>query len=262
MNSEVIVRNSRGKERTTNGSIQILEIPVDMVTLDEVVDLLSRWALSGVPHHVVTVNPEFVMIAQRHEKFRDVLCDASLRIPDGIGIVWASRLLGTPIKERVAGVDTVHALARKVSTQGVRMFLLGAGPGVAERTAMILQEKYKGLSVSGTYSGSPKSEEEEDICERIRIAKPHILLVAFGAPEQDLWIARTSKKLQIPVAMGVGGSFDFIAGVLKRAPLWMQRFGLEWLFRLLQEPRRWRRMLRLPRFMMAVVRTRNLVSIS
>jgi len=253
----IVLQVRSGPETTT----RILGIPVDSMNLEEVADVMIGWAQGDLPHQVVTVNPEFVMIAQTNKKFRDVLCEASLRIPDGIGIVWAARLLGNPIKGRVAGVDAMHAFARKAASKGLRIFMLGAAPGVAERAASILQDLYNGLTIVGTYAGSPRSEDEEDICAQIERARPDALFVAFGAPEQDLWIARTANRLRIPVAMGVGGSFDFIAGVAKRAPAWMQRRGLEWFFRLLHEPWRWRRMLRLPRFLVAVVCRRDVASI-
>jgi N-acetylglucosaminyldiphosphoundecaprenol N-acetyl-beta-D-mannosaminyltransferase len=234
-------------------TVDILGIRISDVTLKETLGYLEAMAVSGKPHHVMTVNPEFVMMARESAEFRSVLSRAALTIPDGIGIVWAARILGTPLRERVAGVDTVNQFAAIAAGRGFRIFLLGAAPGVAEKVAERLERENPGLKIAGTYAGSPRPSEEDEICEKILKAKPHVLLVAYGPPRQDLWIARTMERLRIPVAIGVGGTFDFIAGVVPRAPSWMQKAGLEWLFRLMQEPRRWKRMLTLPRFVGVVL---------
>lgn len=237
-------------------SVRILGVRIDNVTPEETIDRITAMALSGSPHHVMTVNPEFIMIAQENAEFRRALEGTTLSLADGIGVVAAARILGTPIAARITGSDTIPALATASARKGISLFLLGAAPGVADAAARILVQKNPGLVIAGVYGGSPKPEEEDDICRRIEAAHPHILLVAFGAPKQDLWIARTSKRLQIPVAIGVGGTFDFIAGVAVRAPRWMQIAGLEWFYRLVREPKRWRRMLSLPRFAAAVWRER------
>lgn len=238
----------------------ILGVRIHNVSLRETLSALEAMALSGKPHHVMTVNPEFIMIAQENRDFRDVISRTALSLPDGIGVLLAARILGSPLKERVAGVDTVRQFAPIAAQKKIRIFLLGAAPGVAESVARRLQQDNPGLEIAGTYAGSPDPKDEEEICQRIEAANPHVLLVAYGPPRQDLWISRTAARLQIPVAIGVGGTFDFIAGVVPRAPVWMQKAGLEWLFRLAQEPRRWRRMLTLPRFAMAVLHERLLGS--
>lgn len=228
--------------------VEILGVAVDNVTPDSVLDRISGFVEVGTPHHVVTVNPEFVMAAQEDPEFGGVLRAAHLALPDGIGLVWASRLLARPLQARVTGVDTVFELAGAAATRGWRLFLLGAAEGIAERASQALRERHPSLQVVGTLAGSPSSDDEELISRAIRAARPHVLLVAFGAPIQDLWIAQNLDRLGVPVAMGVGGSFDFIAGLAPRAPGWMQRLGVEWLYRLIKEPWRWRRMLALPRF--------------
>jgi N-acetylglucosaminyldiphosphoundecaprenol N-acetyl-beta-D-mannosaminyltransferase len=237
-------------------TVKILGIPVHNLTMEQTLNFIRDMAQSGEAHHVMTVNPEFIMIAQRNELFRRVLLHASLLLPDGFGILIGARILGQPLKERVTGVDTVRLLAGVAQHHGLSIFLLGGMPGVAERVAQILWTEHPGLRIAGTWAGSPHPSEEDDICSRIEAAKPHILLVAYGPPKQDLWIARTMPRLRIPVAMGVGGTFDFIAGIAKRAPSWMQKSGLEWLHRLAHEPYRWRRMMALPQFVVAVVRER------
>lgn len=240
-------------------TVSILGIPIHNLTMTQTLDLIRDMALSGAPHHVMTVNPEFVMIARRNAEFRRVLLRASLLLPDGVGILMGARILGQPMKERVAGVDTVRLLAGVAQRHGLSVFLLGGAPGVAERVAQILRTEHPGLRITGTWVGSPDPGEEDSICSRIEAAKPQILLVAYGAPKQDLWIARTMPRLGIPVAMGVGGTFDFIAGVARRAPIWVQKSGLEWLHRLAHEPHRWRRMMTLPWFAAAIAYERIVV---
>jgi len=228
--------------------VDILSVNVSRVTMSQTLAMMERMILSGDSHHVVTVNPEFIMTALGNAAFRDILNSADLAIPDGMGIVLASRLLGKPITERVTGVDLVEQFARVAAGKGFRFFLLGAAPGVAERAAEVLKNACSGLVIAGTHSGSPRPGEEDEICLRIREARPDVLLVAFGSPKQDLWIARTRERLNVPVSIGVGGSLDYIAGVIDRAPKWMRNVGLEWFYRLVNQPERWRRMLALPQF--------------
>lgn len=233
--------------------VAILGVRIHAITMTEAVESMERMIESGKPHHIVTVNPEFVMTAQSHIAFRNVLNHASLALPDGIGIVLASRLRGTRLRERVTGIDVVKQFAATAARRGFRMYLLGAAPGIAEIAASNLIAEFPGLQIVGTYAGSPDLDEEDAICARIRAAKPDILLVAYGSPRQDLWISRNLGKLQVPVAIGVGGTFDFLAGIAIRAPRWMQKLGIEWAHRLFREPHRWRRMLALPRYALAVI---------
>lgn len=233
--------------------VDILGVRVDNITSAQVLQTMAAWVASGEPHQVVTVNPEFVMRAQRDREFHVVLDRADLALPDGQGLLWASRLLGHRLAERVAGSDIVPHVAAMSAERGYRLYLLGARPGVAEMAARKLAARFPGVCIVGTYAGSPDPSEEDELVARITAASPDILFVAYGAPRQDLWIAGNLERLRVPVCMGVGGTFDFIAGVAQRAPLWMQNAGLEWLFRLIQEPWRWRRMLALPRFVIAVL---------
>ena len=238
-------------------SLHVLGVRVDDVTADETLTLIERFITERRPHQICTVNPEFVMQAQQDELFRNVLHNAALCVPDGIGLLWAARRLGHPLRERGAGSDLVVQIAARAAQLDWRLYFLGAAPGVAARSATILQARHPELVIAGIFPGSPEPAGEDDIVERIRAARPDVLLVAFGAPAQDVWIARNQPRLNVPVAMGVGGSLDFIAGVAQRAPIWVQRIGLEWLYRLVREPWRWRRQLALPRFVWHVLTARR-----
>ncbi len=235
---------------------RVLGVRVDPVTTEEALVRLAAFVAQGTPHHVVTVNPEFVMISRRHPAFRAILEAADLCLADGVGLLLAGHILGRPLPERVAGSDLLPQIAARAAREGWRLFFLGARPGVAQRAAEVLMERNPGLQVVGTYPGSPAEEEAPEIIRRVRAAEPDMLFVAYGAPAQDLWIARHREALGVPVMMGVGGAFDFIAGVAKRAPLWMRRMGLEWLHRLIHQPWRWRRMLALPHFAIRVTAER------
>jgi N-acetylglucosaminyldiphosphoundecaprenol N-acetyl-beta-D-mannosaminyltransferase len=241
-------------------SVSVLGVRVDRLTQQQVLtyitSFLQYYIASNrqvVCQQIITVNPEFVIAAQHDTQFRQCINEAALVVPDGIGVVWAARYLGKPTPERVTGVDTVVEIAKVCATQGYRLYLLGAAPGIAELAAARLQELAPGLQVAGTYAGSPDPAEEDMIIERIKATRTDILCVAYGAPGQDLWIRRNLSRLPVGVAMGVGGAFDFLAGKQKRAPKIMQKFGLEWLYRLYREPWRWRRMLALPNFAIQVV---------
>jgi N-acetylglucosaminyldiphosphoundecaprenol N-acetyl-beta-D-mannosaminyltransferase len=231
----------------------ILGVLVHDVTEDEAVVWVERFVQEGRPHQVVTVNPEFVMRARRDPVFRETLNGADLAVPDGVGLIWAGRLLGTRFRGRVPGVELTRRLAGLAAARGYRFYLLGAGPGVAEEAARRLQRDNPDLVIAGTYAGSPDPAEEEKILARIRRAAPQVLLVAYGAPEQDFWLRRNLPRLGGAVGVGVGGSFDYISGRVSRAPAWMRRIGLEWLYRLLHQPWRWRRMLALPAFGLLVL---------
>lgn len=226
----------------------ILGVLVHDVTEDEAVALVERFIEEGGPHQVVTVNPEFVMRARREPAFLETIHQADLAVPDGVGLILAGRLLGRPFRGRVPGVELVQRLSELAARRGWRLFLLGAAPGVAEEAGRRLQAEYPGLEIAGTYAGSPDPSEDASIVARMRAAAPHVILVAYGAPQQDYWLRRNLPKLEVPVGIGVGGTLDYISGRVPRAPAWMRRLGLEWLYRLFRQPWRWRRMLALPAF--------------
>lgn len=235
--------------------IRVLGLPVDGITYDRWFDLIDGWKRDGGRgRQVCTTNPEFIMIAQDDVNFANILKRADLCVPDGVGLLWAARRLGQPLPERVTGSDGVPRIAEQAAKRGWKLFFLGAAEGVAQAAADILRERYPELQIVGVHSGSPAPEEEDAIAAMVNASGADMLFVAYGAPNQDKWIARNLPRLRVCMAMGVGGSFDFIAGTVPRAPVWMQRLGLEWLFRLIRQPWRIRRMMRLPRFVWAVLR--------
>jgi len=213
-------------------TVQILGITIHTISFADLLDQIDVWIASSdeaslLTHQICTVNPEFIMDARRDPNFAAVLAAADLSVPDGIGVLWAARRQGIHLAERVTGSDGIYHIAQRAAYSGWRVYFLGAAPGVAEQTAAILAERYPGLNVAGTYSGSPKDTEWPEIQQRLAAAKPDILLVAYGHPKQDFWIARYREQLPVKVAIGLGGAFDFVAGVTVRAPRCMQRLGLE-----------------------------------
>ncbi|MBN1642493.1 MAG: WecB/TagA/CpsF family glycosyltransferase [Anaerolineae bacterium] len=226
--------------------LRILGVRVDDVTFDGLVEAIDRWVNEGGAHQVSTVNTEFLIAARHNPAFASALAHTALNVPDSAGILWAARWLGRPLRERVTGSDGIYRIANLCAERGYRLYLLGAGPGVAARVGVALARRYPGLVICGTEAGSYAVEEEAAIAARIRQARADVLLVAFPSVPQETWIARNLAATGAPVGVGVGAAFDFVAGVQVRAPLWMRRAGLEWLYRLIREPARWRRMLALP----------------
>lgn len=235
----------------------ILGVPVHPVTSEQTLQLIESWLSAGERarmRHICTVNPEFIMTARRQPPFRAVLQASDLNVPDGVGVTWAlRRLTGRRAPERVTGADLVPRIAEVAAQRGWRLFLLGAAPGVAARAAAALVAQAPGLMTRSAHGGTPAREHWQSVQDELAAFRPHILLVAFGHPRQDLWIAEHRQDLRGMVAMGVGGTLDFLAGEVRRAPRWMRRLGLEWLFRLLLQPRRWLRMTQLPNFAFRVL---------
>lgn len=235
--------------------VTILGVAIDNILMDEALAAISGFIAEGGPHQIVTVNPEFVMEARRNSAFRRVLAAADLATPDGAGLLLAARWRGTPLRGRVTGIALSERIAAEAARGGWSLFLLGAAPGVAERAAAALQRANPGLRIAGCYAGSPRAADEPGIRARIVAAQPDVLLVAYGHPAQEFWIARNQPLLRVPVAIGVGGTFDELAGVVPRTPALIQRAGLKWLHRLVIQPWRWRRIVTaVPLFLWAVLR--------
>ncbi|MDB6112427.1 MAG: Anti-sigma-factor antagonist and glycosyl transferase [Pedosphaera sp.] len=220
--------------------IAILGVPFDNLTTNETVELVEKMISSRRPHYLVTANVDFLVQAQEDVELRRILFDAHLVLCDGMPLVWASRLLGNPLPERVAGSDMVPLLIRIAAQKGYRLFFLGGTPESTAQAVARLKAEHPQLTAVGY---SPPFHhllemDHEEIKRRIHEAKPDFLFVSFGCPKQEKWIAMHYQSLGVPVSVGVGGTIDFLAGQLKRAPAWMQRTGTEWIFRMFQEPRR------------------------
>jgi N-acetylglucosaminyldiphosphoundecaprenol N-acetyl-beta-D-mannosaminyltransferase len=232
----------------------VLGVRVDCVDMSSAIRRIEQLVDAGGAHLVATVNPEFVMLAQRHSEFARVLAGADLCLPDGSGVVWALRRQGCDVPSPVTGVDLVQPLAAMCARRGFRLFLLGAAPGVAARLAALLRDTNRGLEVNA-HSGSPHPADDGETAHRIRDHRPQVLLIAYGAPAQELWFERLKDSLGVQVGIGVGGAFDYLTGRVPRAPRWMRRVGLEWLGRLVVQPWRVRRMAVLPVYALKVLRS-------
>lgn len=230
----------------------VLGIGVDRVAMREALAVLEGFIRERVPRLVATANAEMVMLAQDDRELFGILNRADLVLADGAGVVWAARRLGPGVPERVAGYDLTQELLRRAAVAGFRVYWLGAAPGVAETAARLAAERFPGLVSVGVHDGYFRPDDAE-IVTRIRDANPDILLCALGVPKQEKWLSRNLQLLGVPVSIGVGGTFDVMAGLVKRAPLWMQRAGLEWSYRLIRQPSRLVRMLALPRFVLRVL---------
>lgn len=223
---------------------RFLGVRVDNVTVRQVIDKVTESIKSKKPCNIITVNPELVMAARKNQEFKSVIDKADIVTPDGVGLLMVGQLTKRHLTERVTGVDLCDHLAKLSADNEWGIYLLGARPGVAAKAALNLQKKYPKLIIAGTSSADPQNNIKNNIIS----AKPQILLVAYGSPTQELWIKNHQKDLGPIITVGVGGSFDFIAGNTKRAPKFIQKIGLEWLWRFILQPWRWKRMLSLPKF--------------
>jgi len=233
---------------------EILGAGVDAVTLEEAAGRVAGLVERGGSHRVITLNPELLYRAQFDRRLMEMIRRADLVTADGVGIVWAARLAGRPVPERVTGIDLMLRLAGRAAEAGWRVFLLGAAPGVAEKAGSELCRLFPGLVVAGTHHGYFLEKDSPEVAKAVRRARADLLFVGMGAPRQELWLEEHLPATGAAVGMGVGGSLDVLAGVARRAPEWVQRLGAEWLYRLVKEPSRWRRQLVLPLFAWLVVR--------
>ncbi|SEF55399.1 N-acetylglucosaminyldiphosphoundecaprenol N-acetyl-beta-D-mannosaminyltransferase [Caloramator fervidus] len=231
-----------------------LGVDVCALNMEEVLDEVDNIILQKKPSFIVAINPEKIMKAQKDENLRNLLNSASIQIPDGVGVVIASILNGGRIRSRVTGIDLMINICERASKKGYKVYILGAKPGVAEKAAKVLKNKFLGLNIVGIKDGYFKDEEE--VINDIKEKSPDILFVAMGSPKQEYWITRNMEKLNVPLLMGIGGSLDVISGNIKRAPKLMRNLGLEWLYRLIKEPWRYKRMAVLPVFLCKVLKER------
>lgn len=218
--------------------ITLMGCGIDNLSMEETVQRVAGFIRDGRPRQHVVVNVDKLVKASRDEGLRRIINDCALVNADGMPVVWASRLFGKGLKERVAGIDLYEALMRRSAEVGWRVYLLGAKEEVVSAVKVIYERRYPGLIVAGYRSGYWKIEEESLVVEKIKACRPDILFVAISSPKKEQFLSRYQAEMEIPFAMGVGGTFDVAAGKVKRAPLWMQNSGLEWFYRFLQEPRR------------------------
>lgn len=232
--------------------LEILGVGIDKLTGQEALQQIGAFIASGQPHQIVTANAEIIYQASKNEKMRSVINKAQMVTADGSGVVWASRQLGQPLPQRVTGIDLVNGICEQSAKEKWKIYILGSAPGVAATAAVNIRDKFPGCNIIGTHHGYFNAKEEKQILAELEQLQPDVLFVALGAPKQEYWIAEHMEQLQIPVAMGIGGSMDVLSGNVKRAPKWMQKMSLEWLYRLIIQPTRFKRMLALPKFMLAV----------
>jgi N-acetylglucosaminyldiphosphoundecaprenol N-acetyl-beta-D-mannosaminyltransferase len=239
-------------------SVSILGLRVDRASSDEVLEKIRGYIAERRPRHLVTADASMAVIARRDTELCEIVRNADVVTPDGAGILWASRLLRSPIAHKVSGVDLVADLCRLSAEQGCRLFFLGAAPGVAQEAAEKLRSRFPGAQIVGTRDGYFSPAEEPQIISQIMAVRPDILLVAFGIPKQEKWITKHKAALGVPVSLGIGGSFDVYSGRVKRAPAWMQKASLEWLYRLCANPKKIGKVMTLPTFALLTLRQRFL----
>lgn len=222
--------------------VEVWGLPLASLTLEQTLDQVEALIAAGRPSYIITANLYYAMLTDRHPDLDALNRRAALVLADGMPLVWASRYRpGGPLPERVAGSDLIFGLCERAAARGYGVFLLGAAPETAARAAQILEQRYPGLRIVGgesPYLDRLTPEETKALTERIRAARPALLIGAFGQPRGERWIAQNLEAMGVPVCIQLGASLDFVAGRVQRAPRWMQRSGLEWLFRMIQEPRR------------------------
>ena len=232
--------------------VTILGVPVDVITMGEAVARIDGFIEKRTPVLVATANAEMLMRATHDGALRRILQGAAMVTPDGAGTVWAAHHLGHAMPERVAGYDMVQELMREAPAKHRRIFFFGSAPGVADKAKAKAEQLYPGIEIVGTRNGFFSEKDEPAIIEEIRKAKPDLLLAALGVPKQEKWLYAHKDELGVPVSIGVGGTLDVMAGVMKRAPRWMQKAKLEWLFRGMLQPKRAGRLMALPKFVLKV----------
>ena len=254
-------------------SIEAFGVKLSPVSMNEALDRVESFIKAGHPHQVLTTDANAILTSRNDPEYLKIMRGAAMTTPDGFGVIWGARLLNLPIYERVTGVDMVTGICERAAVKGYKIYILGSGEGVAATAARNLMERYPGLQVVGTHNGFWRKKNEatdiaaglskaqsharsdEQMADEICAANPDVLFVAMGIPMQEKFIAAQLQRMNVPVSIGVGGSFDVYAGKFTRAPLYVQRIGLEWLYRVWVEPTRWKRMGYVPRFMLVALKT-------
>jgi N-acetylglucosaminyldiphosphoundecaprenol N-acetyl-beta-D-mannosaminyltransferase len=240
--------------------VNIFGVPISKMSMTQTVSYLTDAIENRLPQHVITANPIMVMSAVEDRNYLAMMKQAELIVPDGTGVVWAADYVGEPVAERVAGFDLIHELMKIGERRKWKLYMLGTSTEIIEAAASKLRELYPDIQIVGCRNGFFKEEQDAEVIQDIVHAAPDILLVGRSSATQEPWIANYKHQLQVPVMMGVGGSFDVLAGKLKRAPVLFQKLRLEWFYRLLQEPWRYKRMLTLPKFAVKVIREKENVT--
>ncbi len=234
--------------------VNILGVKVSKHSIDSASELVCQYIKNGDRKKCIyTPNSEIIMVAYRDKQFCDVLNSADVLLADGIGVVYASKIVGNPIGERAAGYDTACEVLRKLASYGASVYLFGSAEGVAVKAGEEICKRYPGIKIAGVSNGYFDDEREKEIIKDINDKKPDVLFVCLGAPKQEKWIHNHKDELDFGVAMGIGGSLDVFAGTVKRAPEFYQKHGIEWLYRLIKQPKRFVRMLDLPKFGLKVL---------
>lgn len=262
---KVFPKSPKARKELSGNSLRILGVGVNSTSTSSVLEWVRKKLAKREKFWIATPNPEMVVLAQEDGEFKKILNEASLAIPDGQGLLWAAKILGLKLKERIAGTDFLAKLCREAAKEGWRVFFLGGKEKVAQEALVKLQKLYPGLG--GLAFGGPKKlkienfklkiddkTRNQEAIERINRFKPDLLFVGFGMGKQERWIRENLKLLKVGGAMVVGGAFDFYSGRLRRAPVWWQKRGLEWLWRLILEPWRWRRQTNLIKFVWLVLK--------
>lgn len=235
-----------------NERVNILGVEIDAVTMAQAVKKIENLIAEKKSSIVATANAEMLMMSTHDEELKKILNEAALVVPDGAGTVWAAHHLGFEMPERVAGADLVQEIMKIAPSRNIKFFLFGSAPGVADKAKLKAEELYPGIKIVGTRNGYFSAQDEPKILAQIKNSQPDILLAALGVPKQEKWLSAHKDELKIPVSIGVGGTLDVMAGVVKRAPLWMQKAKLEWLYRAMLQPSRAGRLTALPKFVLKV----------
>lgn len=237
--------------------VNIFGVPISKLGFKDTVNMLVKAVESRKPHQVITANPIMVMAAQENNSYMAMMQKADIIVPDGAGVVWAAGYVGNPVQERVPGIEIMQELLNIAEARGWKVYLLGASPEVIQAAADRIRSNHPKLIMAGVRDGYFGADQDQEVIAGIRSANPDLLFVGRSADKQEPWIAQYKEALGVPVIMGVGGSFDVISGKLKRAPKLFRQLRLEWFYRLLQEPYRYKRMLVLPKFAMKVIREKE-----
>ncbi|KRE41722.1 WecB/TagA/CpsF family glycosyltransferase [Paenibacillus sp. Soil724D2] len=260
MSSTSTTIQSKVTSANTIPKVRIYGVPISKMSMDQTVAYLTNVIEQRQPHQVITANPIMVMAAQDDPAYLRMMQRAELIVPDGTGVVWAAKYVGEPVVERVPGYDLIHELMKVGESKSWKVYLLGASNEVIQVAAEKLRTAYPGIKLVGVRDGYFKDEQDAEVIQDIVDAAPDILLVGRSAANQEPWIGKYKQQIGVPVMMGVGGSFDVLSGKLKRAPVLFQKLRLEWFYRLMQEPWRYKRMLLLPQFALKVMRDKEKVT--